>query len=392
VDPVWAEAAATVPSADASTATHDYGQTWLKLNSAGSGPFRIAEIDVCDAPETSEIAQKDEPVVRDDEIVLRANPNYPGNSDRTRSVIIRGVADPLEQKRQLDRQDIQVAWNLNLPRRTEAKPPATIPEPKPEPTKAGNLLLLCMNVGNEDAHLNSESVRQAVRCAIDVETLAKELNSYRWSAQHEFCPSALWQGAHASGLGTASPFKLDDVRGLLAKAKIKNRLELTIDHISGNSRSHVATLLANQLGAAGFRIKLQPCSSGGAFFNRLQRREYQLALLTWSADYPDPQSNAFTFCSNSAIENQNSVSQQRTLAWYCRWFDANALALAKEAGSLVDEIVRLDKYRGLQKRLQKAGPYAFLLEERRIVTVGQSGPAVKVGMLDSFTRFPTQTN
>jgi peptide/nickel transport system substrate-binding protein len=179
VDPLWAEAAATVPSAGATTTAHDYGRTWLKLNSAGSGPFKIAEIDVCDAPETPEIAQKGEPVVRDDEIVLRANSNYPGNSDRTRSVIVRGIADPAEQKRQLDHQDIQLAWNLSFPQRTEAKSPATIPEPKPEPTKAGNLLMLCMNVGNEDAHLNSESVRQAIRSAIDVKKLANELNSCR---------------------------------------------------------------------------------------------------------------------------------------------------------------------------------------------------------------------
>jgi peptide/nickel transport system substrate-binding protein len=393
VDPVWAEAAATSPSAAATTTLHDYGRTWLKLNSAGSGPFKIAEIDVCDAPESPEIAQKGEPILRNDEIVLRANSNYPGNSDQTRSVIVRHIADPVEQKRQLDRQDIQVAWNLSFPQRAEDKSGTLIPAPKPPPTPAANLLLLCMNVGNKDAHLDSKSVRQAVRCAIDVKRLAEDLNSHRWSPQHEFCPSVLCQdsAAQASGLGTASPFNRDQARSLLEQAGIKNRLELTIDHISGNPRSHVATLLANQLDAAGFRIKLQP-SDGGAFLNRLQRREYQLALLTWSADYPDPQSNAFTFCANSEIENRNSVSQQRTLAWYCRWLDDHALEIAKAAAEQPDGAERLKKYTELQNRLQETGPFAFLQEERRIVAVGKSGPAVKVGMLDNFTRFPTQTN
>ena len=99
----------------------------------------------------------------------------------------------MEQKRQLDNQDIQLAWNLSFPQRADGKVPPTLPEPKPGPTKAANLLMLCMNVGNTDAHLDSKNVRQAIRCAIDVKKLANELNSYRWSPQYEFCPSVLWQ-------------------------------------------------------------------------------------------------------------------------------------------------------------------------------------------------------
>lgn len=392
-DPLWSEAVATSRAVGATTTLHDSGRTWLKFNSAGSGPFKISEIVACNAPESAEDAKKGGPVPRNDEIVLQANKFYPGNSEQTRSIVVRSIPDPVEQKRQLDRQDVQVAWNLSFPYKTDDK--SLTKEP------AANLLLLCMNVEEEAGHLGSADVRQAIRCAISVQGLAEDLNSERWSAQHEFCPSVLCKSMGAlagDSLGTNSPFDPKAARTFLNQARIKNRIELTIDHIAGNPRSHVATLLANQLdaladkpGAAGFRIRLRP-STGQAFLNRLQQRKYQLALLSWNADYPDPHSNAYAFCANSEIENRNSASQDRTMAWYCRWFDRAIADDVKAAGAETNWEERRKKYKEIQVKLQAAGPFAFLLEEKRIVATRTNGPKIRIGMLDSFTRYPTQNN
>ena len=359
-DPIGLAAVTSSQTVGATTKHHDSGKTWLRLNSAGSGPFKIAGIDVCDAPEAVDSAKKGGPIPRDDEIVLQANPFYPGNSRQTRSVVVRSIADPVEQKRQLDNQDVQVAWDLSFGRDADDAPLTTTS------TSAANLLLLCMNVEDTNAHLSSADVRKAIRCAINAQKLAHDLNSKRWSAQHEFCPSVICRDALAAGsLGTRSPFDQEKARGLLKSAGINSRIELTIDHIVGNPRSRVATLLANQLnslgghtGSAGFRTKLQP-SSAATFLNRLQRREYQLALLTWNADYPDPHSNAYAFCANTEIENSKSASQDRTMAWYCRWLDNDLVRDAKAAGEEANKAQRLEKYRGSSRAFARTGTVRF---------------------------------
>jgi peptide/nickel transport system substrate-binding protein len=378
-NPPGPEAVAGTPAVGATPTLHDSGRAWLRLNSAGSGPFKIAEIVVRNAPERPEDIDKRQPVPRNDEIILEANANYPGYSVRTRPVVVRSIADPVKQKKQLDDNEVQVAWNLEFPGGVNDKSLVTTSAP------AANLLLLCMNVGDTAAHLDCEDVRRAIRCAIDVQKLATDLKSQRWSPQHEFCPSVLRKGS------SAPLFSQDEARRLLTKAGIKTRLELTIDHMSGNPRSHAATLLADQLDAVGFGIKLRP-STGRVFLDRLNKRQYQLALLTWDADYPDPQSNAHAFCVNSQTENRKDVSQDRTMAWFCRWFDDEVVAAAKAAAAETDEALRRTEYDNIQNKLLEKGPYAFLLEETRIVATQKKGPKLTVGMIDSLTRYPIQTN
>lgn len=379
-DPFWA-AAAGPSGGGTGSGLCDHGEGWLRFNSAGSGPFWVTN------------------AVRTDEIVLQRNCHHGAAAD-TRPIVIRHIPDSRQQRRLLDTGEIHIARNLpdgswpgdsrefgcnnscedpaatgtGRPRhQIQAQPPAGSPK--------ANLLILCMNVRDDPKNqLRLPVVRQAIRLAIDVKSLAQDLNSKRWSPQAGFCPSVLRTS------GNVPQFNRDHARELLGGAQF----ELTIDHVSGTPRAQVVQILAKQLAEVG--IMLTPRAlHGRQFFAGLTARQHQLALLSWNADYFDPHSNAHAFCVNSEIENRNSVSESRTMAWYCRWYDQVIADGVNAAAIEADDAERKKKYDEIEKQLLDRGPFAFLLEETDFAFARQNGPKLSLGIIDSFTRYPTAT-
>jgi ABC-type transport system substrate-binding protein len=159
-----------------------------------------------------------------------------------------------------------------------------------------------MNVSDyHENPLRVTAVRQAIRLALDVQSLAEDLNSKRWSAQSGFCPAVLRPS------GNAPRHDREKAIALLSGSKFT----LTIDHAAGSPRSHVVQILVKQLADVGIKLKSRAVS-GRQFFADLKARQHQLALLSWNADYFDPHSNAHTFCVNSDIENRNDASTSQT--------------------------------------------------------------------------------
>jgi peptide/nickel transport system substrate-binding protein len=373
-DPFWAAAAG--PSGGRTGGLCDHGEGWLRFNSAGSGPFWVTN------------------AVRTDEIRLQWNCHY-RTAAHGRPILIRHIPDLRQQRRLLDTGEIHIARNLpdgswpgdarELACNTSCEDPAATGTGKPRHSlqsqpPAGcpkaNLLVLCMNVRDApENQLRLPAVRQAIRLAIDVKSLAQDLNSKRWSPQAGLYPSVLRTSGSA-----APPFSRDHARELLGGAKF----ELTIDHMSGTPRRRVVQILAKQLAEVGIMLKPRALD-GRQFFADLTERQHQLALLSWNADYFDPHSNVHTFCVNSEIENRNCVSESRTMAWYCRWYDQVIADDANAAAIEADDAERKKKYDEIEKQLLDRGPFAFLLEEIDFA------PKLSMGVIDSFTRYPAAT-
>jgi peptide/nickel transport system substrate-binding protein len=347
------QARVTVPDScdhDADPSVPVFSGGWLQFNSAGSGPFEISD------------------AVRSDSILLR--PNIYHRHCPHQSILIRHISSSAEQISQLQSGDINIARN---------PPPSVVSESRSRATtkEKASLTLLAMNVA--DPLLQYEGMRKAIRLCIDARQLAKSLGAAPFAVQQGFCPSVLRESS-------VSP--VPDVKQAAQLVKDANRgsSDLYLDHIEGAPRSYLAELVANQIAQAGFKIRLRP-ASGRDFLRRLAQRKHQLALLTWDSDYPDPFSNAQTFCVNNQSENDNDDSQLKTLAWYNRWHDKELSAAALAAAAEADKDARKSKYDALERDLVSRGPYVFLLEQGDAVA-WRGSKTVALGAVNSFTRYP----
>lgn len=351
---------------------NDQGEQWLRYNSAGSGPFSFSNAENAS------------------EITLTANCRDPEKRSPT-PVVIQHVAGSREQRQLLKTGAIHVARNLLVYR-----PPATtkkLPTAKRGPPEAtsspliakANLLVLCMNTAVKGSRgLEKTEMRAAIRRAINVDELAGALNSPRWRAQNHFIPSVLGDIRETA----VAPAPKDDSKD----EKLPEGTKLTIAYIAGNPRARVVQLLARQLAAINVTLTPNP-KDARRFIHDLPRRDHDLVLLSWNADYLDPHSNAHAFCTNSATENNDPNSPLRTLAWLCSWHDDKAATLVNDAAGKIDEAGRKQCYVDIDKHLRASGPYVFLLEEvdyysTMPATPSRPGYPLALGALDGMTRFP----
>lgn len=358
------------PDACQLPAPFDSGEAWLRFNSAGSGPFLIRNAE------------------RTEEVVLRRNFCYPGYDKSNRlPLVVRDVADPREQQRLLRSGEIQVAWNL------AAEPPVEVPAVQvskdakrtTQPTgpafeqvkrSRANLLLLCMNITKTP--LDKPEVRKALRRTINNEALKQSLMTQRWDAQSRFFPSAI------GGSDVKAPRDPDDEAD--RKALESQKCSLKLDYLAGAGRSTVANGLASQLSKVGVKLALDPASSGRIFQERLEKREFDLALVSLSSDYLHPHGNAQALCVNSDLENSNTFDGPHTLAWYCHWVDGNFIDAVTGAAKEPNPAKQLAIYQTIQNDLFDSGPYVFLLEETAFVQ-GVKGSLPLLGALDNQTRY-----
>jgi peptide/nickel transport system substrate-binding protein len=348
----------------------DSGEAWLRFNSAGSGPFMIRNAE------------------HTEEVVLRRNVCHPGYDKSNRlPLIVRDIADPREQQRLLQSGEIQVAWNLAAGPRVEG-PAVQVPRDAKRTTRStgraieqvkrsrANLLLLCMNITKTP--LDKPEVRKAIRRTISNEALKQSLMTQRWDAQSRFFPSAI------GGFDVKAPRDPDDEadRNTLESQKCS----LKLDYLAGAGRSTVANGLASQLSKVGVELALDSALSGRIFQERLDKREFDLALVSLSSDYLHPHGNAQALCANSDLENSNTFCRPHTLAWYCHWVDGNLIDAVTGAAKEPNPAKQLAIYQKIQNDLFDSGPYVFLLEETAFVKA-LKGSLPLLGALDNLTRY-----
>jgi len=345
----------------------DGGETWLRFNSAGSGPFMIRNAE------------------RTDEIFLERNvchSDYDDKSPNSLPLIVRDIADPRMQQRLLQCGEIHVAWDTAVeiapvvaPKkggRAKGTKKSTGSTFDHKQHSKANLLLLCMNTTK--APLNDPKIREGIRRTID----NSEFETPRWTAQNRFFPSAI------DGFAFTAPTPYNLAQARLA---LKNhQCSLKLDYLTGAGRSSVANGLAWQFAKAGINLVLDPASTGYIFQERLQKREFDLALISLSSDYLHPHSNAHALCTNPEFEESHTFEGTHTLAWHCHWHDDELIKTIANAAKASGPAAQLEFYKHIQDDLMVRGPYAFLLEE----TVHVRGIGVflpQLGALDNQTRY-----
>ena len=333
----------------------DFGNGWLKTNSAGSGPFALR------TARASEL------------VALDANPHY-HEPVPLRRVVIRHVADPAVQLLLVQKGDVDLARDL-LPEgvRAARNDPALSVLTAPK----ASLMFISMNTAH--APLGDNRVRDAIRWSIDYAAIEANLVRDTFTVHQAFLPA----GFPAAVADT--PFRYDPAhaRALLAEAGFGQGLDLTFDHASSSPRAEIAQALQAQMREAGIRLQLI-AGEGRQVLTKVRARQHQLAISLWGSDYMDPHSNAQTFCVN---DDNADTSRNRTSAWVNTWADPDISARAMAAVREADAARRVAAYEQLQRDVMARSPFAIMLQEVAVAALRRPATGLQLGPISDRTPY-----
>lgn len=334
----------------------DWGNGWLKQNSAGSGPFAVRQWRASE------------------QVQLDANAHYAGTPPKMRRVIIRHIPDPSAQLLQLTRGDLDIARNLGA---DQIRSLANNPAFRVQPSRKASLMYIAMN--QRHPALAKPQVRQAIKWAIDYEGIQRNIVSTTYTIHQAFLPAGF-----PSALEN-TPFRRDvaKARALMAEAGLAGGFEVTLDHSSSSPLSDIAQAVQANLAEIGIRVTLV---SGEIrqVVTKTRARQHQLAIVRWGADYFDPHTNAEAFSMNP---DNSDEARARTLAWRSSW-EIPELTRRVAANVLETDVEkRREEYLRIQEEHQQTSPFAIMLQEIEVAVLRANVSGLDLGPMSDRTRY-----
>ena len=196
----------------ANQANGDLGNAWLKMHSAGAGPYRLVEWKASD------------------HIILETN-THAATKPRIPRVVIRHVADPSAQLLSLQKGDVDIARDLGS---DQLK--LVLNKPDYNVARIAQLTSMYIGMNTSVPQLQKVEARQALKTAIDYEAIAKNITPNLWGVWQSFLPKGI-PGAVAD-----NPFKKDvaKAKALLAKAGYPDGFSVTLDHFAKTPYPEIA--------------------------------------------------------------------------------------------------------------------------------------------------------
>ena len=310
----------------------DMGNTWLKTNSAGSGPYKL------DSWKPNE------------SVTLSLNPNYDGAKPAMERVIVRHVTESASQRLLLERGDIDIARNLNpedIAGATSADGVVVADELK------GRLMYLALN--QKHPVLSKPEVRQAFKYLIDYEGMRDSFLKGQYTIHQNFLPATYL------GASDENPFNynIEKAKELLAAAGVEG-LEIEIGVREAQERIEIGQTFQNAAAQAGIKVNIT-VGTAKQILARYRARELDVYLGAWGPDYPDPQTNAGTFAYNP--DNSDEANATGLLAWRTGW-DAGGLTEKVDAAVTEgDREKRVQMYLDIQKEFREISPFVMMFQQ-----------------------------
>jgi peptide/nickel transport system substrate-binding protein len=310
----------------------DFGNAWLKANSAGSGPYSVRAY----RP--------------NEQYALEANASWYKGVPKNKRVIVRHVAEPASQRLLLEKGDIDVARNLSKDQlaAVTGKPDMAIVQ-----GDKGYILYLGLNTKNPN--FAKPEVREALKWLVDYDSIERNIVAGTYKPHQAFLPQGF--------LGAISdkPYKFDPAKAkeLLAKAGLPNGFTVTMDVRSTNPITDIAQAIQANWAQAGIKLELIP-GDGKQTLTKYRARTHDIYIGQWGPDYLDPHTNAETFAIN---ENNGEDAKSKTLAWRNAWDIPEMTKITQAAVLERDAEKRSATYGTLQRDHQKVSPFVIMFQQ-----------------------------
>jgi peptide/nickel transport system substrate-binding protein len=318
---------------------NDFGATWLKRNSAGSGPFVLNRWD------------------QNQSVVLDANPNSRLLPKLSR-VILREMKEANTQRIALESGEVDIADNLT-PDMVKAK----AADAKFSVYKADslNLQYLGMNVG-PDSPFKDARVRQAVRYALDQDGIISALAGGNARKVQTIIPAGLF------GFNAATPYSVDleKAKGLLKAAGKEGGFSFEMltpqgACLAGIPCADLAAKIQSDLAKIGLKVVIKQLVDS-ELYPIYRAQKATAVLVDWSPDFPDPDGNATPMSDFGA----------KSLAWRNVWNNETASKLAQQAALEPNATKRAALYKQLTELQLEEGPFAILFQPTVSVTLNKT--------------------
>jgi peptide/nickel transport system substrate-binding protein len=311
---------------------NDYGNAWMKQNSAGSGAY------VLRAWRANE------------QYTLEANPTWWGGAPKNKRVVVRHIPEPAAQRLLLEKGDVDYARNLS---KDQIAAVSSNPNIAVNAGDKGYILYLGLNQKNPN--LAKPEVREALKWLVDYEAIEKNIVAGTYKAHEAYLPAGFL------GAITDKPYKLDLARGkeLLAKAGLANGFTVTMDVRSVAPITDIAQAIQATWAQAGVKLELIP-GDGRQTLTKYRARQHDIYIGQWGPDYQDPHTNADTFATNP---DNSDEAKSKPLAWRNAWDipemtkQTNALVLEQNADK------RAAGYAASQREHQKVSPFVIMYQQ-----------------------------
>jgi peptide/nickel transport system substrate-binding protein len=338
----------------------DWGNAWLKQNSAGSGAYSLRTWRA------------------NEQYALEANPNWMKGAPKNRRVVVRHVPEPASQRLQLEKGDIDFARNLSKDQIAAVR---NDPNIAIDTGRKGYILYLGLNQRNPI--LAKPEVREALKWLVDYDGLEKNLLAGTYLQHQSFLPQGF------PGAIEDKPYKLDvaKARELLAKAGHPNGFSVTMDVRTTAPITDVAQALQATWAQAGIKLELLP-GDGRQTLTKYRARNHDIFIGSWGPDYFDPHTNAQTFGMN---EDNGDNAASKTLAWRNAWEIPAMTRTISEAVLERDPAKRVATYEAAQREHQRTSPFVIMFQQIEVAARRRNVNGFELGIMSDMNTFAAIT-
>lgn len=312
----------------------DFGNKWLALHSAGSGPYQIRKF------------------IPHEVVLFSANATSPGGAPKLKNVLIKNVPEAAARRLLLEQGDADIARNLGTDQISALKGKADV---KPLMIPMASLYYMQFNIDASPV-LKNPALWEASRYLFDYHGIADDLLNGQFQIHQSFLPEGFL------GALNDNPYKFDPekAKAILDKAGLKN-VSFKLSVSNQPPYLDIAQALQASFAKGGIKVELIPGISTEVATS-VKAHKYEATLNAWGADYFDPNTNASAFA-------YNPEDGSKTLAWRSNWHipELNKQTLAATAES--DKTKRIELYEKMQREVQKNSPYVVGLQARNLIAL-----------------------
>jgi peptide/nickel transport system substrate-binding protein len=311
----------------------DMGNEWLRTNSAGSGPYKVAQW----KPNES--------------VMLDLNPNYHGETPPMERVVVQHIQESATQRLMLERGDIDIARNLSP---EDVAGLDGVEGVKVVDELRGRLMYFSANQKNE--MLSDQKVLEALKYAVDYEGMANSFLKGQYTVHQAFLPLTFLGALEEKPYS----YDMDAAKAALAESGFPDCGPIKISVRDAQDRMDIGQSLQNTWGQLGCEVELI-VGTGAQTLDRYRAREHDIYLGAWGPDYPDPNTNAATFAENP--DNSDEAGNTGYLAWRNAW-DIPEMSQKTQAAVVENDTeARAEMYREIQREHQQRSPFGVMFQQ-----------------------------
>ena len=317
----------------------DTAKAWLDTTSAGSGPYII------------------ESWTPKEQLVLKKNPKYWGESKNINTIIFREMTSVDAQITALKSGEVDIILGLNSETAKQLKDAEGVT------VTTGTTALITFLVMSRDASLSPEmsnpKVQEAVRYALDYQGYL-DMGGEGCTVPLNFVQQG-FSGGLSRDLSTEGQ-DLDKAKALMAEAGYADGFDITLTCANNNSEGLEWTTIAQKvkqdLSAINITVNIETLEAT-LVYEKMRDASMPFYVMFWSPDYYDINNQTAAFLPGTG--DTGTAYGNRT-KWERTADNENLWTLAGQIQVETDETKRAQESEELQKAFDKDNPFAFLLQ------------------------------